>query len=58
MSDRIFGLTYILAYLALLISTALVADWIGRRRRRREYEAERRGRAQAIRWIRRVGREW
>lgn len=58
MSDRIFGLTYILAYLALLIVTALVCDYLGRKRRRREYDALRLGRQQSLRWVRRVGRDW
>lgn len=44
------NLEWVLLYLAILIGLALLSDAYGRRRRRREYDAERRGRRQALRW--------
>lgn len=53
-----FGFTLILIYLAALIACSILSGELGRRRRRREYDARRHGRYQALRWQISARRDW
>lgn len=45
------GLVIVVAWASLMLALGLLADHLGRRRRRMEYEYRRLGRAEAQRWI-------